>query len=441
MLTAFTVETYVLLQPSPTDTTNALLVQMSAQLNSFTVGSAFVNSTQQFVATQSQTAFRATLVAVWINTLWFSSLICSLTAASIGMMVKQWLHENELGLFGTSRDIARLRQYRYEALRKWHVGTIVAVLPILLQLASALFLAGLLVLLWSLHQVVAAVASALVGTLLVFTIVTVLAPAFAPDCAYRSPQALAFVFVVRTIRRAIWTLGQAIAYILRWRSARATQLVGSVRDRVIYLGWAGIERPIVQKHQHNLDQQALLAANALVLNDSVEFTDKVLRRCVRTLPSRFGHRCLKAMCGDVAPQPGLEHRNLSASSAKAVSLALEVIESHLDGFDDSNRLSQEPIEVLVADLRRRLEYPYIDVKVSVQLYQTLARLLETYPNNDGYTIDVFRILDDLSHRRWLHPAHYQSISCGNAAQASKSFSKSTAICFSAHSVIFSHEGI
>lgn len=424
MLTAFTVESYVLLQPMPMDTTNALLAQMSAQLSSFTVNPSSVNSTQQqSVATQSQSIFRATLLAVWINTLWFSSLICSLSAASIGMMVKQWLHENELGLFGTSRDIARLRQYRYEALRKWHVGTIVALLPILLQLASALFLAGLLLLLWSLHYIVAAVASALVGALLVLTIATVLAPAFAPDCAYRSPQALAFVFVMRSIGHAIWTLVQAVAFILQWRSIRAAQLVGRVRDRVVYLRWAGIERPIVQKHQHNLDQQALLAANTLMLDDSDEFTDKVLRRCMRTLPSRYGHRCLKAMCGDAASQPGLEHRNLSASSGKAVSLALEVIESHLDGFDDNNKLAQEPIETLVADLRQRVEYPYIDVKVSVQLYQTLARLMDTCTTDSRYTADVFRIMDNLSHRRWMHPAHYQSISCGNAAQAGGSLGR------------------
>ena len=41
-------------------------------------------------------------------------------------MVKQWLHEAELGLAGSSREAARVRQYRYDGLRKWQVGTIVA---------------------------------------------------------------------------------------------------------------------------------------------------------------------------------------------------------------------------------------------------------------------------------------------------------------------------
>lgn len=426
VLTAFTVETYVLLQPNPTDTTNALLAQMSAQLNSFTVTPTFINSTQPSVELQIQSTFRVTPIAVWINTLWFSSLICSLSAASIGMMVKQWLHEYELGLSGSSQDVARLRQHRYEALRKWHVDIIVALLPILLQLASALFLAGLLVLLWSLHQTVAAVASTLVGILLVFTIVTVLAPAFAPDCAYRSPQALACVFFVQTIRHILRALAHLVVFLLRRRRRRpggnrASKLLRSARATVNYSQWAGMERPVVQELQYRLDQKVLVVANAVARDDSGGFTDRVLRPCIRALPSQLGYRCLKVMYGDAVAQRRLDHNNISASSAKAVSLALEVIESHLDGFDDNDKRSREPLENLVADLRHRLQFPYIDVNVSMQLYQTLARLLSTYTKDTKSTADVLRILENLSQGKWdlVYRAHYRSIICGNAVEASE----------------------
>ncbi|KAJ3013150.1 hypothetical protein NUW54_g1673 [Trametes sanguinea] len=110
VLTAFNVELYVLLMPDSTDTTNALLAQISAQLSSFALNPNFANSTQPFAPPPSTSSFRAAASSVWINTLWFSSLICSLSAASIGMLVKQWLHESELGLSGTSREAARLRQ-------------------------------------------------------------------------------------------------------------------------------------------------------------------------------------------------------------------------------------------------------------------------------------------------------------------------------------------
>ena len=117
----------------------AALQQISTQLNSFTVNSPFVNATQQ-ARPLDDTSFQAPPSAVWINTLWFSSLICSLASASIALMVKQWLDQLRVGLSGTSRDSARLRQYRLNGILKWQVGSIIVVLPILLQLALLLFL-------------------------------------------------------------------------------------------------------------------------------------------------------------------------------------------------------------------------------------------------------------------------------------------------------------
>ncbi|KAI0747374.1 hypothetical protein C8Q74DRAFT_1182052, partial [Fomes fomentarius] len=125
--------------------------------------------------------------AVWLNALWFSSLIFSLSAASVGIMVKQWLNEYSTGLIGDSRHF-RLRQHRLQNLEKWHVAEIiVAILPILLQIALVLFFGGLLVLLWGLNSDIAAVASALIGLLFAFTIGTLLIPVFRADCCYLSP--------------------------------------------------------------------------------------------------------------------------------------------------------------------------------------------------------------------------------------------------------------
>lgn len=174
----------------------AALQQISAQLNSFTVNNQFVNATQQ-VRPLGDTSFKAPPSAVWINTLWFSSLVCSLASASIALMVKQWLDQLRVGLSGTSRDSARLRQYRLNGILKWQVGSIVVLLPILLQLALLLFLAGLVILLWTLHSTVASVTSALVGVLVVFSVTVTVLPAFQWDCAYQSPQAL---FVHELIR-------------------------------------------------------------------------------------------------------------------------------------------------------------------------------------------------------------------------------------------------
>ncbi|KAI0716838.1 hypothetical protein C8Q76DRAFT_418885 [Earliella scabrosa] len=185
VLTAFNVESYQLLQPGPSDATVAgVLEEISARLNSFTVSPPFVNSTHARIP---HTPFQAPPSAVWINALWFSSLVCSLASASITLIVKQWLHETVVGLSGTSREIARLRQHRLHGLIKWRVGTIIVALPTLLQLALVLFLVGMLILLWTLHSAVAVLTSILIAVLFTFFVVVTILPTVKWDCCYRSP--------------------------------------------------------------------------------------------------------------------------------------------------------------------------------------------------------------------------------------------------------------
>ncbi|KAI0770224.1 hypothetical protein C8Q74DRAFT_1369429 [Fomes fomentarius] len=164
VLTAFIVESYELLQPDQGEEILNALKMISSQLNGFTISSPFVNAT--VMSNPSAVApFTPPRYAVWLNTLWFSALICSLSASSIAITVRQWLHQYTAGVSGDSPEMARVRQYRYESLLRWHVGAIIAALPILLQSALALFLAGLLGLLYSLHPVVAGVSSVLIGML------------------------------------------------------------------------------------------------------------------------------------------------------------------------------------------------------------------------------------------------------------------------------------
>ncbi|KAI0816068.1 hypothetical protein BC628DRAFT_1280033, partial [Trametes gibbosa] len=192
ILTAFNVQSYLLLQPQPSDPTIVLLQQISSQLSSFSFDPPFVNSTYPPSTTQNVGTGVPPAVerwAVWLNALWFSGLTLSLASASISIMVKQWLNEYTIGASGTSPQIARLRQYRLNNLKKWRVASIVLVIPLLLQLALVLYLAGLLVLLWNLHQTVAAVISVLVGTFGLLTLVTTFLPLYDDTCAYLTPMA------------------------------------------------------------------------------------------------------------------------------------------------------------------------------------------------------------------------------------------------------------
>lgn len=266
-----------------------MLQQMSAQLNSFSINPSFINSTEPGrTPDQLQSPFRAPLSAVWINTLWFSSLICSLASASIALIVKQWLHEVSSGLSGASRETARVRQYRLNSLIKWNVGVIVLVPSVLLQTALVLFLSGLLILLWTIHQTVAGVTTCLVGILFLFFFVATVLPTFRWDCCYRSPQALGAFVLARFLWK--WT-NQSSGSLARWLSvARATgrvprfldwvaRIIISLHNRMMTLGvrqmptWNGAEQTEVARETGSLDRH--IATMAYTSTFSARFLENM----------------------------------------------------------------------------------------------------------------------------------------------------------------------
>ncbi|RPD77329.1 hypothetical protein L226DRAFT_544728 [Lentinus tigrinus ALCF2SS1-7] len=120
ILTAFNVnvQSYQLLTPPPPDPVLTALERISAQLSSSSINPPSVNSTAPAFVNHDPTPPPPPRYAVWLNALWFSSLIFSLSASSIAIMVKQWLNEYNAGLTGTPREIARLRQLRMDSLKR-----------------------------------------------------------------------------------------------------------------------------------------------------------------------------------------------------------------------------------------------------------------------------------------------------------------------------------
>ncbi|KAJ2989645.1 hypothetical protein NUW54_g8715 [Trametes sanguinea] len=113
ILTAFNVQSYPLLQPPSPDPSIAILSQISLQFSIFTNQPPYTNSTYPaFASALPGTAPQAPTSLFWINTLWFSSLIVSISSAFLRITVKQWLHEHKSGLFGDSLELVELRRYR-----------------------------------------------------------------------------------------------------------------------------------------------------------------------------------------------------------------------------------------------------------------------------------------------------------------------------------------
>ncbi|KAI0792709.1 hypothetical protein C8Q75DRAFT_692074, partial [Abortiporus biennis] len=186
VLTAFNIESYRALQQDTTVESLRVLEQISLQIAGFAVTNgtshsaipAFSNTPSSFTPSSS---------AVRINALWFSSLVCSLITASLGILVKQWLREYMARDTISPRAHVRIRRFRLLGLLRWRVFEIASFLPLLLQVALALFLIGLGEFLRLLDPLIGWIITALVIAWLVFYGCSALAPLLSSQCPYKTP--------------------------------------------------------------------------------------------------------------------------------------------------------------------------------------------------------------------------------------------------------------
>lgn len=189
VLTAFVVQTYTLLQVGSDYTTNQLLAyQVSSQAPAASIPPSVNSTITRMLSPQPPSP---TASARWINCLFFSSLVLALAAAFFGIVAKQWIREymEWHSPLATSRDNVLLCQIRFEAWEAWRVVTTIACIPVLLEVAMILFLAGVVILLWTLDEIVAilvtSVAISFLGIAVAFTVL----PVFVKRCPYKSPTA------------------------------------------------------------------------------------------------------------------------------------------------------------------------------------------------------------------------------------------------------------
>ncbi|KAL0065154.1 hypothetical protein AAF712_007824 [Marasmius tenuissimus] len=279
VVTAFTIESYQWLQEAPEDTTVVLLKQISQQLN----GSS-VPDPDEFTVSSSVVA---------INVLWFLSLILALVDALFALLCKQWLREHRRHTHTrTPSEALALRWLRHQSLEKWYVPTILASLPMLLEIALFLFLAGLLELLRTRHPVLFKLATIVVAFAALFYLATTIVPAvniirqalqvtpelremrirtdscrYSPAdfimtlpameyiCPYKSPQAWATFQILRhAISRILGPL-KILAFVF-WERKAYFNLPGSTeafRETVIsLLNWSSVDLELLQRSSIDL---------------------------------------------------------------------------------------------------------------------------------------------------------------------------------------------
>ncbi|KAK1220493.1 hypothetical protein PQX77_016743 [Marasmius sp. AFHP31] len=156
VVTAFTVESYRWLEEEmeDRDTSVVLLTMIFDKLN----------GTSVITPNDTKLSFKPSRSAIRINTVWFLSLIITLVDALFALLCKQWLREHSRHTHTrTPAEALALRWLRMQSLEKWRVPAILALLPMLLELAVFLFIAGVLDLLWHRNIPIFSVATGIVG--------------------------------------------------------------------------------------------------------------------------------------------------------------------------------------------------------------------------------------------------------------------------------------
>lgn len=192
VVTTFVVQTSQVFQPDYGRISAAILLELVAlrrATSSDEVPPAGVNLESMFF----------TSTDVWVNVLWFITLALSLGTVLIAAVVKQWLLEYIRTPPGPPRDRALIRHNRYMAFLRWKVPLIVGLIPLLLHISLALFLAGLSVFLYGLSSPASSFVLAVTALTYGCYIATQALAVAHWECSYRTPTTHALRSLLRAL--------------------------------------------------------------------------------------------------------------------------------------------------------------------------------------------------------------------------------------------------
>lgn len=138
---------------------------------------------------QDSSPFTPPTYAVWVNSLWISSLAISITCALLATLIQQWTRRyvQVTQPQGCAHKRARIRQYIFNDGSNAHFLLATDAVPTLLHLSVFLFFAGLLILLRHIdHTVFNAVVGWVVLCYVVYAYITLL-PIFRPHSPHYAP--------------------------------------------------------------------------------------------------------------------------------------------------------------------------------------------------------------------------------------------------------------
>ena len=186
------------LQQNPQDTSNfylANIYQLLADPNQSNVSTSLPTSPPPF----SPPSF-----AVWVNGLWFFSLVISISCAVLATLLQQWARRY-VKVTQTRYSLhkrARIRSFFAEGVEKSLLPWAVEALPTLLHVSLVLFFAGLAVFLWNVNLTIFKMVLSWIGICAALYGSTMLISIFRCDSPYHpplTPLALPVLFVIAQV--------------------------------------------------------------------------------------------------------------------------------------------------------------------------------------------------------------------------------------------------
>ncbi|KAN0140628.1 hypothetical protein V8E53_001837, partial [Lactarius tabidus] len=168
------------IRQDPQDTSNFYLANLYQ---------ATVDSNRSSSLPASPPPFSPPTYAVWVNSLWFLSLVISITCALLATLLQQWARRY-LKVTQTRSSLhkrARIRSFFAEGVKKSHLSMVVEALPALIHLSVSLFFAGLVVFLWNVNLTIFKVVLSWIGICTTLYGSITLVPVFRHDSPYHSP--------------------------------------------------------------------------------------------------------------------------------------------------------------------------------------------------------------------------------------------------------------
>jgi hypothetical protein len=204
---------YPSLHQDPNIVTQSLLAQIFHQLSS-----ANTNGSISTANPSAQSPFSPSASVVFVNSVWFLSLVLSLTCALMATLLQQWARRY-LQIVRQNHPPhirAHIREYFYQGARRFGLFGLVELLPSLLIISVLLFFAGLVVFAFLASHTVAKFTLAIVGFCFLLYIIFTLMPLVFHDCPYWTPLTTVLWFASRIIGLAFyWVRDRGATYLGR----------------------------------------------------------------------------------------------------------------------------------------------------------------------------------------------------------------------------------